>query len=474
LADVPLRRAVSKLDRSHGIPQELKDYADGVRAMMERPLPDPLGWVYQARIHGFRQHVDPAHPDWDKCQHQQWFFLPWHRMYVRQLEKIIGHLIGKPDWRIPYWDYTSPDEADWALPPEFADPPDPDTNPLFVPGRSPDPLQESDRDPAAALAARFFTTHDNLADDFGSGVIHHPAQFGHRETGQLEYKPHNQVHNAVGGLMENPLTAAADPIFWLHHASIDRLWEVWRADGHTNETDSGWLGTTFDFPDPDVGRKTYKVSDVLSTEALGYAYDDLTPPPVAAPEPLQTAFLAAEALEEAAVDERREPELIGATAEAVPLEPDSTHTIELAKSTTLRLSEEPVVQDAAGPEAFAQAITELALGRKVFLQLENVTGRNVAVGIYGIYLDVPEGERPADHPELKAGEFPTFGLEAATADGGGITQAIDITDVARRLYNEGRWNPDRLQVSFDAERLTSNKNVAGQAVHADGIRVYVV
>jgi tyrosinase len=51
--------------------------------------------------------------------------------------------------------------------------------------------------------------------------------------GVLEGLPHNQVHNCVGGgfngtqgFMLNFLSPV-DPIFFLHHANIDRLWDVW-------------------------------------------------------------------------------------------------------------------------------------------------------------------------------------------------------------------------------------------------------
>jgi len=52
----------------------------------------------------------------------------------------------------------------------------------------------------------------------------------------LEGKPHNSVHRCVGsrdcnftetrGFM-NDMLSSADPIFYLHHANIDRLWDVW-------------------------------------------------------------------------------------------------------------------------------------------------------------------------------------------------------------------------------------------------------
>jgi tyrosinase len=39
---------------------------------------------------------------------------------------------------------------------------------------------------------------------------------------------HNLLHDWVGGTMANLATAAADPLFWMHHANIDRIWWQWQ------------------------------------------------------------------------------------------------------------------------------------------------------------------------------------------------------------------------------------------------------
>jgi hypothetical protein len=38
---------------------------------------------------------------------------------------------------------------------------------------------------------------------------------------------HNLIHRAVGGDMSTS-ASPGDPIFWLHHANIDRLWAEWQ------------------------------------------------------------------------------------------------------------------------------------------------------------------------------------------------------------------------------------------------------
>ena len=59
---------------------------------------------------------------------------------------------------------------------------------------------------------------------------------GSTQFSVLEGQPHNKVHNCIGGVgaidpgpygnMTNFLSPV-DPIFFLHHANMDRLWDVW-------------------------------------------------------------------------------------------------------------------------------------------------------------------------------------------------------------------------------------------------------
>jgi hypothetical protein len=44
----------------------------------------------------------------------------------------------------------------------------------------------------------------------------------------LEYDAHNSVHNWCNGTISDPDTATQDPIFWLLHANVDRLWDTWQ------------------------------------------------------------------------------------------------------------------------------------------------------------------------------------------------------------------------------------------------------
>jgi hypothetical protein len=60
---------------------------------------------------------------------------------------------------------------------------------------------------------------------FGSTKAQYHQHEGHKQ-GVLESEPHNNVHGAIGGFMGDYFSPV-DPIFFLHHANIDRLWDVW-------------------------------------------------------------------------------------------------------------------------------------------------------------------------------------------------------------------------------------------------------
>lgn len=77
--------------------------------------------------------------------------------------------------------------------------------------------------------------------------------------------PHGWVHNAVGGTMATS-TSPADPLFWLHHAFIDKLWANWEVT-HTGKNPPNITETLQ--PPPIMTRK---VSQVLNTRDVGYVY----------------------------------------------------------------------------------------------------------------------------------------------------------------------------------------------------------
>jgi tyrosinase len=459
-------------------------YAKAVAAMQARPITDPTSWRYQAAIHGF----DPTNPTltnpgealpsqaeqdqfWTQCQHSSWYFLPWHRIYLHYFEQIVASTIvqlGGPDgWALPYWNYSDSQIADAdKLPTAFRDRllPDGTPNPLRVDNRNPgcndglDVGRPEDIDTSGALGEGQFTA-DPLGDPgFGgpsTGFNHIGGIFGH-----LERVPHGTMHVQVGGLMSLFETAALDPIFWLHHANIDRLWVVWNLGTTTPSTnldppDAGWLNFVFPFHDASGNEVSLAPRDVVDPTAalLGYAYEDV----VAPVGPSQPSFRSVAPTGGPAMPSKEEapiPEMVGATDAALPL-------------TGQRATTSLAVAAPSGPAA-----RTVTAGRppRVFLNVENITGTGQP-GVYDVYLNLPPGADPAQHSERFAGVLPMFGVvEASRADarhaGSGLHYTLEVTALVRRLQAAGDWDPANLRITF-----VPDKEVPASATPAHSIRI---
>lgn len=75
-------------------------------------------------------------------------------------------------------------------------------------------------------------------------------------------------------------SAGRDPIFYSHHANIDRIWNVWKSEfGGNDFDDQDWLKSEFVLFDENKNPVSVKVEDCLNTaEQLGYIYEDVGVP----------------------------------------------------------------------------------------------------------------------------------------------------------------------------------------------------
>ncbi|KAK7931433.1 Tyrosinase, partial [Apiospora marii] len=65
---------------------------------------------------------------------------------------------------------------------------------------------------------------------------------------------HNLIHKEMGAIMYWPEYSAFDPIFWLHHANVDRLYALWQAINYNNtyQTQSRYMGPLYATPGGNV------------------------------------------------------------------------------------------------------------------------------------------------------------------------------------------------------------------------------
>jgi hypothetical protein len=251
---------------------------------------DPSGWRAHARHHA---QVCAMVSNADEAQvHGCWWFLPWHRAFLAVTEMKLRAISGDHQLALPYWNWSS----DRRIPAPFAKPDSPLAQAVrYTPSRALRPAEVGrlSYDPTlarmgvAALDADFFQADspDGIPASFGG--IAKPNPGGWHGRSRLENIPHTAIHNYVGGEradgslgdMTELSTAGLDPIFYAHHANLDRLWERWRRNPGRKATEPSVVAfaqKTFVFPWLDGTTITISAGDTLDIGRLGYTYDSLS------------------------------------------------------------------------------------------------------------------------------------------------------------------------------------------------------
>jgi len=209
---------------------------------------------------------------WGTCQHGNLNFLPWHRMMLYFYERTVRKYVGQ-DYSLPYWDYYEEKAANGqglALP-------------KLVRGKQAGTLYDQFRtpglntnisaiDPDNASAAQAFKW-DNFKDF----------------SNQLQSQPHGVMHCAVGKNCVLPdmgfvPIAGLDPVFYMHHANIDRLWQCWlnkKANGQPITLEwakknlgmpDSWYDTRYTFADENGNKVTMTIADVFTPGKIPVRY----------------------------------------------------------------------------------------------------------------------------------------------------------------------------------------------------------
>lgn len=202
---------------------------------------DKRSWTYWVNAHV------------NYCPHGIAYFLAWHRGYLYYFEQQLRAVSGNKSLVLPYWDYYNNPQ----MPAEFINPSP--LNPLYVSRVNTNVID-------ALTLAPFASTVTNMQR--GLTNAYEPS---------FENMPHNPVHNIIGNVMAD-MQSPIDPIFWLHHANVDRLWSAWQQGGGGRTTppltNSYWNGN-FTY----ASRLTMQRSWTIDTRSsLKYSYQNETMP----------------------------------------------------------------------------------------------------------------------------------------------------------------------------------------------------
>jgi len=302
------RRAAHLADGTY-----IAKYRKAYQLMRALPSSDPRSLTAQAKLHCAycgAAFTFPGKSSYGLEIHDGWFFFAWHRMYLYFHERILGSLIGDNSFALPFWNWDN----------QGTFPPLANTMPsYYVPAtygskKTPNPLYDRNRN-ACALppklidlnsgggcsnqSPRTLRTENNRLMHTQMSTATTPTLFfgstyrfgwpGGMGGGNIEGSPHGTVHVFTGNpfARSNPYDdmgnldqAANDPLFYSHHANIDRLWEVWKSGGgnRVDIKDYDYLNSQFVFYDEKKRLVSIKVSQVLSTFNLRY-YFSLNPCP---------------------------------------------------------------------------------------------------------------------------------------------------------------------------------------------------
>lgn len=393
-----VRRDIANL-KSDG--PEFTALRKAILKMQHRKPNDPTSWDYQTNIHG------------SQCQHGTFFFLAWHRMYLYYFERILREASGDPKFSIPYWNYASENR----IPQPFLE--NTEGNPLYISNRctaanNGTAFPKNLLSKCEAFSFSNFSSIDNSGQSFG-GQEHSPTH-DNKPHGQLEKAPHDVIHGLIGGPMRFAETAAEDPLFLVHHANIDRLWQEWIDAPHELPTNNAaWMDTKFTFYD--VGGKLVKKSarEILQTARdLGYIYE---PPAVN-----ETCSPAKTEIQKTS---RHSTWLKTGVVQLRPERPSVAIPISAADQRNVK---EFLINE---PEATIQIDIAYRLSR--FMN-----------GPIDVFVNLPPGEPIVPRQEFYAGSLSSFGTKSL----GWEVQTLDLSNVLRSQIAKGLWNRPIISVSL--------------------------
>ena len=235
--------------------------------------------------------------------------------------------------------------------------------------------------------------------------------------------------------MSDPNFAARDPIFWLHHCNIDRLWNRWLSlgGGRANPTENTvWMDQPFAFFDETGSMIQMSGRDVVqSAEQLNYRYDD---------EPLGAVrvFVAASMMESATGAPM-------ADAQEATLSRHGRRFGHAGPRNHHRLGSRRRCADHAGLRGDGG-------GARSSSDLSDIEYEMPPALWYEVYVNLPETETPSARSPYFAGNLAFFAVAPHHHGQEGQTGRLDmeISGVLDRLAGQGLGTAGEVNVTFVA------------------------
>ena len=368
--------------------------------MREKGCVDPTSWYYQGAVHWIPDSIGEnplcesyktvadLEDAWDNCTHsasgrEKIHFLVWHRLYIWHFEKIVRKLSGKKDFALPYWGYTNNNPSDKVMPAMLRD----SRSSLYESCRFDSinngyPISGEIERSLDMTKLMTYTDYKSFCLSINAaphGAMHDYIGSGNDTTGLLQFN--NPITNSTTntGLMGWVPTAGFDPVFWLHHSNIDRVWQQW-----TN-SDNGKMITLeelksvewpYVFFDENGKKVEYTMEEVIKIiYDMDYDFDDTKVQPKSQNTLVQSTQV----------------RTIAVISENVKVNKGITHV----KVDRLLTS--------SSPSSFNKVNMEL-----------NVSFIKVPRGVYEVYLNIPSNEVPYPSSKYFVGFMNFFGFDSKT------------------------------------------------------------
>lgn len=148
-------------------------------------------------------------------------FLPWHRAYLLDLERELQAI--DPSVSLPYWRFDQP--APNIFTRDFLGVADSLGTVQFSPTN---PLQFWRTDGVQGINRRPFFPTNSAPPNLRTETQTLDLSNLYRLFRRMEGNPHGFAHTSFGGAISDAATAAKDPLFFLLHCNVDRLWAKWQ------------------------------------------------------------------------------------------------------------------------------------------------------------------------------------------------------------------------------------------------------